>query len=130
MRYHHVTAFRPSSPHHFLPEGDGCTREGLCTSRFWRETRQCPREEELPEPLALLSMRNAVEVRDGEFDYDVDRVIRQLKDLSLLLYAACDAASLPRSRKGDQQLDLPRRTLLSKQVFVTSPSAVAGIISL
>ncbi len=40
-----------------------------------------PREEELPKPLALLSTRNAVEVRDREFDYDVDRVIRQLEDL-------------------------------------------------
>lgn len=40
-----------------------------------------PREDELPKPLALLSTRNAVEVRDGEFDYDVDRVITQLEDL-------------------------------------------------
>jgi Tol biopolymer transport system component len=40
-----------------------------------------PRQDELPEPLALLSTRNAVEVRDKEFDYDVDRVIGRLEDL-------------------------------------------------
>jgi hypothetical protein len=57
-----------------------------------------PRAEELPPSLARLARRNAIELSDARWAYDVDRLVRTIQDILAEKETAAPAPALPAER--------------------------------